>query len=75
MALTFSCPSLCLFGTRQSTDFPSPHNTVPHESRPQVKTKPIHLGDHIIVSYCLFLLAISQNSEKQKCAGTKGLYL
>ncbi len=36
---------------------------------------PLHLGDHIIVLYYLFLLAISHNSEKQKCAGTIGLYL
>ena len=66
-----TCPSLCLFGTRQSTHFPSP-NTV---TRPEVKTKPIHLalGDHIIVLYYLFVLAISHNSEKQKRAGIIGL--
>ena len=41
-------------------------------SRPEVKTKPIHLGDHIILLCYLFLLDIS---HKQKCAGTIGLYL
>src|SRR4029434_8143394 len=65
--------SLRLFSTRQSTHFPSP-NTV---TFPEVKTKPIHLalGDHIIVLYYLFVLAISHNSEKRKRAGIIGLLL
>ncbi len=43
--------------------FPIPQHC---HSRPEVKTKPIYL--HIIVLYYLFLLAISHNSEKLKCA-------